>query len=570
VRTAQLMYNAPIDLIEKESKLIGNSTDESWIKEQREKYCPDALKYSPPLNMSMRQAGKKCLPGYAEVLTPYGWRALENITTEDSIAQWDMYSISFTMPSAINKYEHTGIMYRFEGNHVNQVVTDAHRMPTVHDRRGALNVVMAHQLHSAKPTHWSMPISGKLNHGESLLSVDQIRFLAMVQADGTIDTYGNIIVRVEKERKLNRAKALLDILELRYTITNRGFFIHKSNQLVSVVSNLIGRKKLFGSFLLVNSQESLAAFIKEVPHWDGYAKKSQYFTTVKENAEWVQTVAHLTGRRATIKERPNNGLGSKPIYWVKIGDCDHTSLISLSSSTEQYNGYVYCPTVQSGFFLVRINGKISVTGNSNHGFNYDLSPIGFSDANQMALEDSKRCYAGYHRSYAGIKLWYKRTVEELQSKNRTLETFFGRRRWFADRMDDTLFKAAYAYRPQSTVADLVNIGLIAIYKDQKDYMKYVDILGQVHDSVLIQYPIDKIDEFAKAAVMIKKYLEPTITYGGRSHVIATDMKIGPDWGKAKIDKETGIWTGGMREIKLTDNPEEIATAVKEVMSKLKI
>jgi uracil-DNA glycosylase len=193
---------------------------------------------------------------------------------------------------------------------------------------------------------------------------------------------------------------------------------------------------------------------------------------------------------------------------------------------------------------------------SNHGFNYDLSPIGFADANQMPLDDSKRCYAGYHKSYPGLKLWYKRTVEELQTKNRTLETFFGRRRWFGDRWSDDLFKQAYAYRPQSTVADMVNRALIQQHRDQKDYMKLVDLLGQVHDSELIQYPLDKLVEFGKAAVTIKQYLEPTVTYGGRSHVIPTDLKIGLDW-------------GNMVAIKLSENPEEVSELVRVALEKLR-
>lgn len=288
----------------------------------------------------------------------------------------------------------------------------------------------------------------------------------------------------------------------------------------------------------------------------------------KRQAEWVET-AFLSGD-ANMMEVIEKGLDAhvrtaQLMYGAPVELIEKEAKIIGNSTDETWikeQRLKYCPEVFK--YSPPVNMSMRQAGKkSNHGFNYDLSPIGFSDANQMPLDDSKRCYAGYHKSYPGIRLWYKRTVEELQTKGRTLETFFGRKRWFGDRWADDMWKAAYAYRPQSTVADLVNLGLIALYKDQKDYMQYVDILGQVHDSILVQYPLNKIEEFGKAAVMIKKYLEPIITYGGRSHVIATDLKVGPDWGKAKVDKETKIWTGGMREIKLTDNHEEISKSIQE-------
>lgn len=294
----------------------------------------------------------------------------------------------------------------------------------------------------------------------------------------------------------------------------------------------------------------------------------------KRQAEWVET-AYLSGD-ANMIEVIEKGLdahvrtaqlmyGAPQELILKEAKIIGNSTDEVWIEEQRRN---HCPEVFK--YNPPLNMSMRQAGKkSNHGFNYDLSPIGFSEANQMALEDSKRCYVGYHNSYPGIKQWYRRTVDELQSKNRVLETFFGRRRWFADRMDDSLFKAAYAYRPQSTVVDCVNDAMKKIYKDQDDYMQYVDILGQVHDSILIQFPLDKVEEFGKAAVMIKRYMEPTITYHGRSHVIATDLKLGPDWGKAKVDETTGDWTRGMREVKLTDDPRQIAEETAALLQKLK-
>jgi hypothetical protein len=81
-------------------------------------------------------------------------------------------------------------------------------------------------------------------------------------------------------------------------------------------------------------------------------------------------------------------------------------------------------------------------------------------------------------------------------------------------------------------------------------MKYVDILGQVHDSVLIQYPIDRIEHMAEACVQIKKYLEIPITIGGREFTIPTDVKIGKDWGEmleVKLVPDKGLMYANLLE-----------------------
>lgn len=174
---------------------------------------------------------------------------------------------------------------------------------------------------------------------------------------------------------------------------------------------------------------------------------------------------------------------------------------------------------------------------SNHSFNYGLSPMGFSLQYMVDFQEAKRCYELYHKAYPTIKLWHKSIIEQLQ-RNRTLSTCFGRVRWFADRWGEDLFKAAYSFKPQSEVADGLNIGLRDIYNDimsayynnQSDILSKVDLLGQVHDSILFQFPSDSINELAKAVSKMRRYLEPTMEHGGRQFIIPTDVKIGYNWG----------------------------------------
>jgi DNA polymerase-1 len=280
----------------------------------------------------------------------------------------------------------------------------------------------------------------------------------------------------------------------------------------------------------------------------------------KRQAEWV-VVAYLTGD-ANMIEVVEKGLDAHartarlmfgaPEDFIKkedkiIGKTTDEELVTAIRKEKIPESLQYNPIAS---LSMRQAGK-----KSNHGFNYDLSPIGFADTWQLPLDESKRCYALYHKAYPAIKgVWHERVRAQL-SKNRTIITALGRKRIFLDRWSDDLFKAAYAFEPQSVVADSLNDGIINIYSDQAAEMKYVDILGQVHDSVLIQYPIGRLKMLAEVCVKIKKYLETPITIGGRTFIIPTDVKIGYDWSE-------------LLEMKLSDDAAVMYKALVDGVIKL--
>jgi DNA polymerase I-like protein with 3'-5' exonuclease and polymerase domains len=554
--TASMMFVTPEDLIKLESKLVGLTTDPDEIASVRssEPGLHDFI-LRLPRSMSGRQAGKKCLPGTTEVLTPTGWIRLNELTTQHLIAQWDNNKLTFTNPSNISMYEFSGDLISLESNHIRQDITEDHRLPIVNDRTNSLEVILARDY---KPrTHWHMPISGQLDNkqeSELKLTPMEARLLVAIQADGSIDSYKNLILRVDKENKVSRAEWILSALALRFTRTNRGFFIHNSNQLAVKIATLLGDKKLFSSYLLVNDLETLDAFLWETTRWDGYSPKGQYFTTVDNNAYWVQTIAHITGGRATVKKRPPTGFGKKPLYWVNISRQNNTSLVSIKKSIRSHNGFVYCPTVSSGFFLIRHEGKISITGNSNHGLNYDEGPNRFAITNEIEQSESKRIIELYHRVYPGIRQTYHESVKRQLQADRTLTNCFGRKVRFLDAWGPDLWKAGYSMLPQSTVVDSLNKGMVGIYSnDSICGTGGIDLLAQTHDSILLQIPVEwfQDERFNAARELVYKEVSPEIEYGGRKFHIATDSKIGLNWGVHHPERNPQ----GMREIQST--PEAI-------------
>ena len=181
-----------------------------------------------------------------------------------------------------------------------------------------------------------------------------------------------------------------------------------------------------------------------------------------------------------------------------------------------------------------------------HASNYSMGPQTFSD--NLAVEEifmsqseCKRLLQNYQDRFPGLKRWHRSIEEEVQ-KSRILYNLFGSPRRFLGEMGPALFRNAYSYKPQSTVAELLNRGMIKCVNDPRLGKDGFDIrmLTTVHDSVVFQFHKSQIPNLLQILLIIKDHMTHTFTYKGRSFTIGLDAKIGKQWaGKTvEIDKFT--------------------------------
>jgi DNA polymerase I-like protein with 3'-5' exonuclease and polymerase domains len=191
---------------------------------------------------------------------------------------------------------------------------------------------------------------------------------------------------------------------------------------------------------------------------------------------------------------------------------------------------------------------------SNHGLNYDEGPNGFAIINEIEIPEAKRIVSMYHNIYPGIRIWYE-TVKKLLQKDRILVNCFRRAVRFLGAWGDTLWKSAYSMLPQSTVVDSLNQGMVSLYEDEKVCGingANADILAQVHDSILLQVPVEYLkdeERFNQLLEKIREETSPDITYNGRTFKIASDFKFGMNWGEYNQTKNPG----GMQEFEDYDS-----------------
>jgi hypothetical protein len=570
--TGAKISGLPEDVVKKEASIIGDLNDPIHISELRQtelKGLLDGAKFLPR-TMSIRQAGKKCLVAGTEVLTPEGWVKIEDVKQGDKVLQWDAGELSFVETSAIYKYALAPAeeLIALKGRHFSQTVTANHRLPLKHLKKYFFEECTAATL--PENCTYGIPLSGNLNNKTSLLNAYETRLLVAIQADGVINPYGQVVFKFAKERKRDRLDSILSALGISVTITKgnqfhiprgpiidklvkllTGGFVYERQERHAVKTLRHGALlKNYGLYLLQLGITELQAFVNEQQFWDGHNRNGgacfQAFTTNKNNADWIQTISHLCGCRCTLISRePTGGFGKKTLHWLSIGKADTTTTSVLKRSSVKADS-VYCLTVPSGFFMVRYESIISISGNSNHSLNYRLGYRTFAQRNEMDEKEAQKIVNLYRGerigstirggAYPELNHWYDRIDEQIR-KTRTMTNCFGRKMYFMGQMGDDLFREATAAVPQSTVVDITNRAMPLMLNDSSPAFEPAKLLAQVHDSTLIDYVSMEFHAMARFVIkMGLDYLSPTLDYG-EPFKLGVDLKAGVNWGESmkKID-----------------------------------
>ncbi len=136
----------------------------------------------------------------------------------------------------------------------------------------------------------------------------------------------------------------------------------------------------------------------------------------------------------------------------------------------------------------------------------------------------------YFQAFPGIPQWHAQVAKDLQTTH-TITTLAGRRRRFFNRAyDAATLREAIAYNPQSTVADVLNLGLYRLWSAK---IPGLELLAQVHDAVLFQYP-----EGSEAAVLAQ--VAPLLTVPLGAMTIPVELSVGWNWQHASSTNPDGI------------------------------
>ena len=311
------------------------------------------------------RTGRWCLTGDHEVLTKEGWQRLDE-WNGGHIAVWNASneSVSF-QPSDPLCFDYEGDMYRYCDVRIDQCSTPDHKMRVQRRYGEEWRDMTVEEMSRCRPC---IPFNGYRYH-RGCANPAWLRVLIMTQADGFYTSDGSVRYNFKKERKISRCKMLLRKAEIMFVVHH---FKDVTN--ITIPARAVPlwlrqfRTKTFGFWLL---DENPDIFFDELPNWDGYCpapNSIQYCTCNKQNADIVQALAHMSGRAANVKIKHRN-LDKHPNWkqayivdiWLTPKNCHE---IRVKPVVSEFKGKVYCAETTTGYFLVRRNGKVWVTGNS--------------------------------------------------------------------------------------------------------------------------------------------------------------------------------------------------------------
>lgn len=173
---------------------------------------------------------------------------------------------------------------------------------------------------------------------------------------------------------------------------------------------------------------------------------------------------------------------------------------------------------------------------------------------RITLREAERVIANIHAARPNLKNVYWRDVQRDLRDSRTLTNAFGYKRTFFGRFDDNLVRDGYSWKPQSTVGILGCMAWIAVAKAIRPLGGVV--LLNVHDSLVVQCPVDVVDKVA--ALMVEAMTIP-ITIKGKTFTLRIDTDVGYNWGKRKEKKDgTVVNPNGLRSLeKFLAHPEYV-------------
>lgn len=181
---------------------------------------------------------------------------------------------------------------------------------------------------------------------------------------------------------------------------------------------------------------------------------------------------------------------------------------------------------------------------AGHGTNYWGEASGMSHNLGVDLQLMQQFQDSYFKAFPGIKRYHAWIIQMLQT-TRTLTNPFGRKRVFFDNPTaKSTIREAIAFMPQSSIGDLMNLGMYKVWKNFGGKREYcagkiqplVQLHAQVHDAILISYP-ERLE--AELIPEICDTIPHPIVARDREVIIPCSAETGWNWGKH--DPKKKIW-----------------------------
>ena len=534
----QHAYQSGSDLHSKTTELLFGDTSKLGHDEQKR----------------LRTNSKSCFSGDTEILTENGFVEFRMYDGVTPVAQYNIESqeISYTQPTDFRMIPNQKICV-FENENTSLKLTPDHEcIIQVQNGKKYMKKVPFKDLAGHGQSKYAWINAGYYRYDESkFIDDDLTRFIACFVADGSYsESKSQIRFGFTKKRKINRFRELIERIGIKYDEKVQGklninYFIISDFKYVSLMKRYCDvNKDLFKPAI---TELNPLVYLEEASHWDGHVNHTnlvQVSSTSLKTLEYMQIMAVQSGVRARLyksKDERDNvsdtwslsyNLGRTPLSRFESRNID----LRTHHNT---NHNVYCVTVPEHNIVIRHNGKVSIQGNCNFGYLYGMSAKTFIQYAKgfgltLTQEDSEKIRADFFNAYPRLLVWHEE-CKEFARQHGYIESPIGRKRWF-DNINGYDFKKRSADErasintPVQGFASDICISALAdiVFNKELDHTRF-NVLGSVHDAILIEVREDYADELSQ---YVKQTMEhPSIIEGLDIPIpIVADVEIAQCWG----------------------------------------
>ena len=296
-------------------------------------------------------AATACFPIGTEVLTRDGFWAIEDISKEDDIAQWDpeTQEITFAKPlDIVEPYVAKVVKVR------DTEATENHQMFDISNGKPT-------KFEWGSKSRFKFPTNANYKAKGLDLTDDEIEYLLWVQADGSYmrdgDCYYGVEFHLKKQRKIERVIGLLDDLGKEFAVTNQTngttkIRVYGKQEVLWCEKYLSGKKLTWEWVELSDSQYE--RFREVIVLADGCAANSSYSSNFQQNIDIVQAILQLHGQPSHVYYG-----GDQP----RLFFANHAYWTDTRYGREEFNALVTCLEMPKGSMIIRQNGRIQIVGN---------------------------------------------------------------------------------------------------------------------------------------------------------------------------------------------------------------
>jgi DNA polymerase I-like protein with 3'-5' exonuclease and polymerase domains len=189
-----------------------------------------------------------------------------------------------------------------------------------------------------------------------------------------------------------------------------------------------------------------------------------------------------------------------------------------------------------------------------HGTNYAGKPYTLAEQAKVDIELIQEFQPKYFQAFPAHLRWHAWVEGEVQKNGMLINLTRRKRQFWGRRNDPATIREAIAYDPQGSLADIVNSGMLQVWRSRS-----VQLLMQVHDAIVVQYPEEKEDEIIP---LILSQLRYPLNVKGREFIIPYGAKTGFNFGEYNEKANPfGLksWKGGDKR----KRPKEVSILDRE-------